>query len=123
MQIIDLIKQLIEKDELNSKSRHAPIIHRRMYLYNVMRRQGMMYERIGKYFNRNHATVIHGLNRYEYLMDVEDPVLLIDIEHYQKLFKEIDGSKKKHNLEEDVRNATTLGGLNIIKRRLENNLY
>jgi len=119
----DLIKKLIKKDGLNTKSRNAPLINRRMYLYNVMRRHGMIYEDIGKYFDRDHATVMHGVRRFEYLIEAKDEMLLTDIKHYQKLFADKDGTKKKYNLEEDVKNATTLGGLNIIKRRLENNLY
>ena len=121
--MLDLIKQLINKDGLDTEARHAPLIHRRMYLYNVMRRHGMIYENIGEYFNRDHATVMHGIKRYKYLMEVKDEVLLTDIEYYQTLFLHKDGTKKEYNLEEDVRKATTLGGLNIIKRRLENNLY
>jgi len=119
----DLIKKLIKKDGLNTKSRNAPLINRRMYLYNLMRRHGMIYEDIGKYFDRDHATVMHGVRRFEYLIEAKDQMLLTDIKHYQKLFADKDGTKKKYNLEEDVKNATTLGGLNIIKRRLENNLY
>ena len=121
--MLDLIKKLIKKDGLNTESRHAPLINRRMYLYNVMRRHGMIYEEIGKYFNRDHATVMHGVRRYKYLMEVKDEVLLTDIEYYQTLFLDKDGTKKEYNLEEDVRKVTTIGGLNIIKRRLDNNLY
>ena len=119
----DLIKQVIKKDGLDGKERFDYLNNKRMYLYYIMRRHGMIYEDIGKYFNRDHATVMHGVKRFEYLIEAKDQMLLTDIEYYQKLFADKDGIKKEYNLEEDVKNATTLGGLNIIKRRLENNLY
>ena len=119
----DLIKKLINKDGLDTKSRHAPLIHRRMYLYNVMRRHGWIYEDIGKFFNRDHASVIHGIKRYKDLIKSNDAMLKVDTEEYEQIFGEIPVPKKTYNLEKDVRKATTINDLDIIKRRLNNNLY
>jgi len=119
----DLIKQVIEKDGLNSKERYSPLIHRRMYMYAIMRKHGMPFQKIGSFFNRNHATIIHGIKRYKDLTKSNDAMLKVDTEEYEQIFGEIPVPKKTYNLEKDVRKATTINDLDIIKRRLNNNLY
>jgi hypothetical protein len=50
-------------------------------------------------------------------------MLKVDTEEYEQIFGEIPVPKERYNLEKDVRKATTIADLNIIKRRLNNNLY
>jgi hypothetical protein len=50
-------------------------------------------------------------------------MLKVDTEEYEQIFGEIPVPKKTYNLEKDVRKATTINDLDIIKRRLDNNLY
>tara|TARA_R110002124_G_scaffold101773_1_gene249573 strand:- start:57 stop:428 length:372 start_codon:yes stop_codon:yes gene_type:complete len=119
----DLIKQVIEKDGLNSRERYSPLIHRRMYMYTIMRKHGMNFQKIGSFFNRNHATIIHGIQRYKDLTKSNDAMLKVDTEEYEQIFGKIPVPKKTYNLEKDVRKATTMADLDIIKRRLNNNLY
>ena len=119
----ELIKQVIEKDGLDKKGRHAPLVNKRIYLYYIMRKHGMPFQKIGSFFNRDHPTVIHGIKRYEALKNSKDAMLKVDIEEYEEIFSEIPVPKKTYNLEKDVRKATTINDLDIIKRRLNNNLY
>jgi len=119
----DLIKQLIKKDGLDTTSRHAPLINRRRYMYTIMRKHGMNFEKIGSFFNRDHATVMHGIKRYKDLTKSNDAMLKVDTEEYEQIFGKIPVPKKTYNLEKDVRKATTIADLDIIKRRLNNNLY
>ena len=119
----ELIKQVIEKDGLNTKDRHAPLVNRRIYLYTIMRKHGMPYQKIGSFFNRDHATVIYGIKRYKDLTKSKDAMLKVDIEEYEQIFGKIPVPKQRYNLEKDVRKATTINDLDIIKRRLNNNLY
>ena len=119
----DLIKQVIEKDGLNSKERYSPLINKRMYMYTIMRKHGMNFQKIGSFFNRNHATIIHGIQRYKDLTKSNDAMLKVDTEEYEQIFGKIPVPKKTYNLEKDVRKATTMADLDIIKRRLNNNLY
>ena len=119
----DLIKQVIEKDGLASKERFSPLINKRMYMFTIMRKHGMNFEKIGSFFNRNHATIIHGIKRYKDLTKYEDEMLKIDTEEYEQVFGKIPVPKKTYNLEKDVRKATTIQDLDIIKRRIDNNLY
>ena len=117
----DLIKQVIEKDGLNSKERYSPLIHRRMYMYSIMRKHGMPFQKICQFFNRNHATIIHGIKRYKDLTKSNDAMLKVDTEEYEQVFGKIPVPKKTYNLEKDVRKATTIQDLNIIKRIIDNN--
>ncbi len=119
----DLIKQVIQKDGLDSKERYSPLINKRMYMYTIMRKHGMNFQKIGSFFNRNHATIIHGIKRYKDLTKSKDVMLKVDTEEYEQIFGEIPVPKERYNLEKDVRKATTIADLNIIKRRLNNNMY
>lgn len=119
----ELIKEIIERDNLDSPNRHATLNNKRIYLYTFMRKQGMSYHNIAKEFNRTHATVIHGLNRYKDLIKSNDAMIKIDTEEYEQIFGNIPVPKPVYNLVKDVRKATTIHDLDIIKRRLKNNMY
>ncbi len=119
----DLIKEVIEKDGLASKERFSPLINKRMYMYTIMRKHGMNFQKIGSFFNRNHATIIHGIKRYKDLTKSKDAMLKVDTEEYEQIFGKIPVPKERYNLEKDVRKATTITDLDIIKRRLDNGMY
>lgn len=119
----ELIKEIIQRDRLDSPERHATLNNKRMYLYTFMRKQGMSYHNIAKEFNRTHATVINGLNRYQDLIKSNDAMIKVDTEEYEQIFSSIPIPKPVYNLVNDVRKATTIYDLDIIKRRLKNNMY
>ena len=119
----DLIKEVIEKDGLASRERFSPLINKRMYMYTIMRKHGMSLQKIGSFFNRDHCTIIHGIKRYKDLTKSKDAMLKVDTEEYEQIFSEIPVPKERYNLEKDVRKATTITDLDIIKRRLDNGMY
>ena len=92
-------------------------------MFNLLRDNGYTFYKIAKLFNLHHATVIHGINRYKDLLKVKDVKLRVDTESYLNAFKNIEAAVVKYNLEKDVRKATTIKDLDIIKRRLENGMY
>tara|TARA_R110000803_G_scaffold106557_2_gene174639 strand:+ start:967 stop:1392 length:426 start_codon:yes stop_codon:yes gene_type:complete len=58
------IEEYITKYNLKSSSRDRESVYMRAYLYAYLRSDSLMtYQQIGKMFNRNHATIIHALNR------------------------------------------------------------
>lgn len=84
----DLLKKitvLIEKDQLDGRSRKQNLKHKRCYLYRKMRDRGMSLQSIGEYFNRDHATVVNGLYIEECLR--KDKIYLKDTEEYDNLFQ------------------------------------
>ena len=119
----DLIKKVqyhIRKDGLKSKCRKPYYIHRRMYLFNLLRNAGVTYNRIAELFDLNHATIIHGIKRYKNLKQTADAFLLLNIADYDTKFKL---HKHEYNLKRDILKATTIRDLKIIKGRTEKQLY
>lgn len=83
------IKQLIEQDDLASKSQKQKHVHRRHYLFYLLReRVGMTLESIGELFNRDHATVIHGINIYKSREEMKDPYMNRDIAEYKEFLQD-----------------------------------
>jgi len=83
------IKQLIERDALASKSQKQKHVHQRHYLFYLLRdRVGMTLESIGELFNRDHSTVIHGINTYKTREEMKDPYMNRDIAQYKELLED-----------------------------------
>jgi hypothetical protein len=66
------VTELINELDLKSKCRKRELVYTRNILYKHLRNKGMSLQAIGKQFNRDHATVLFGLNQYERLCGYED---------------------------------------------------
>lgn len=66
------VTELIDELDLKSKSRKRELVYTRNILYKHLRNKGMSLKAIGKTFNRDHATVLFGLNQYETLINYDD---------------------------------------------------
>ena len=83
------IKQLIERDGLASESQKQKHVHQRHYLFYLLKeRVGMTLESIGELFNRDHATVIHGIKMYKTREELKDPYMNRDIAEYKEFLKD-----------------------------------
>ena len=61
--IVDIIRAY----QLNTPSRKQEIVSKRYYLYNYMyENRNMTTTMIGQYFNRDHSTVVHGIQEHKY---------------------------------------------------------
>jgi len=61
--IVDIIREY----QLNTPSRKQEIVSKRYYLYNYMyENRHMTTTMIGHYFNRDHSTVVHGIQEHKY---------------------------------------------------------
>ena len=73
--ILDVFK--IEEYQVFSKTRIREVVHARFmcywYLYNST---NLTLGSIGKMFNRDHATVLHGLKKDREWTDIKDPIHL-----------------------------------------------
>ena len=118
--MIELIKEIIEQDGLAKKNRKREIIHRRIYLFQALRKDGYTLKRIGDLFNMHHASILHGLNTYQNLIDTKDKQLKLDVEYYELLLK---NNKPNVDLHNEIREAKNLNDLRIIQQRLTNKLY
>ena len=70
---IEEIKEYICTEGLDVKSRKREIVYRRIYLFRYLKQmEGMSLISIGKMFNRDHSTVIHGLRTFDNVKLYED---------------------------------------------------
>jgi chromosomal replication initiation ATPase DnaA len=86
-EFLEKVMELISNDDLNVPSRSQHKSHRRYYLYKKMRDMGLTYEKIGEYFGRDHATIIHGVKKHELYTELNDSKYLKDTEYYDNLFQ------------------------------------
>ena len=65
---------IIESFQLNTKSRREDVAYKRYYLYNFLyNHRHMTFSMIGKFFNRDHSSVIHGMREHQYWYGKKDP--------------------------------------------------
>ena len=58
-------KEMIEKYELDSKSRKRENVWRRAIITHELRSLNWSFESIGLLFNRDHSTMVHSKRRYD----------------------------------------------------------
>lgn len=79
------IQSIIERDDLSSPSRKRHLVHKRAHLFVQLRKAGFTLKDIGQLFNRDHSAVHYWINKYEYLLSVNDKILLNDIKEYDNI--------------------------------------
>lgn len=100
-QLIERVKEAIERDDLASPNRQQQFHYRRIFLYALLRKHGVNLSNSGKLFNRNHSTIINGLRIYDQIR--KDSVFLSYVESYHREFSEFyHVNTKTWNLEEEV---------------------
>lgn len=118
--MIELIKQIIEQDGLANKNRKREVVYRRFYLFRKLREDGQSLKGIGKLFNMNHATILHGLRTYQNLIDVNDKCFKQDTEYYRLL---LSLEHPELDLRKEIKEARNLVDLRKIQSRIKNNFY
>ena len=68
----DVVLNYINTNGLNTPSRHREHVYRRAILMTFLRERGLSLNQIGRMFNRDHATVLHGIKIYEAQKSYED---------------------------------------------------
>jgi hypothetical protein len=123
-QTIEKVKTIIERDELNSKTRKQEIVYKRAYLMHVLRCQHMTFYKIGDLFNLDHSTAVYQCKMVDrYLNEIKDPVYINLIQEYLEEFEDIKHIKVEYNLAEDVLQCRNLHDIKIIKKRIRENKY
>jgi hypothetical protein len=93
MTLTNKVKALIKARSLNTKSRRQIKVYTRFVLYNLLREEGYSFPEIGRMFNRDHSSILHGLKAYKDLQKYED---------FQKLETDIIESLSLNQLEYDI---------------------
>ena len=121
--MIERIQQIIEEQNLMEKSKPRYLVHRRWYLFGLLRKHGIRLERIGEMFNLSHSTVIHGINQAKYYEDRNDKLFLMDTLKLQEEFAGKEIIYQQRNLIEDIENCTSMYHLSLVQARIKNNQY
>ncbi len=121
---IEKVKELIQRDNLDSKDRHRDLIYKRSYLYSILRDEGWHLSKIGRLFNRNHATVINALNLHDNYFG-KDKIYDRMIKEYLTIFgKQItDIDYDKPTIYQDIMDCHNTTALGIIKQRIKDGYY
>ncbi len=116
------IKNIITINELDSSSRKRENVYRRFFLYNELRSMSEFksLKWIGKLFNRDHSSVVHGLSVHDILTEIKDPMYnQIKTEMNSALgHKRIDKNKI---LRDRIKSCKSLHDMNRIKQLVETN--
>ena len=116
MEIIQQVKELIQIDRLDSKDRYRDMIYKRSYLYAILREEGWHLSKIGRLFNRNHATVINALKVHDAFYG-RDKIYMRNVKHYDLIFRPII-EVQKDTIFDDVMNCHNTTALKIIKDKI-----
>ena len=120
---IEQVKEYIESEGLNGRSRDQFYVFRRHYLcYALYRTQELTLGEIGALFNRDHSTVLNSIRKHEELQN--DKLYKKKIESCVQLMAEpLIFSRQKRNIFEDVAKATNYEKLRRIRRWLNEGRY
>lgn len=120
---IEQVKEYIESEGLNQRSREQFYVFRRHYLcYALYRTQELTLSEIGSIFNRDHSTVLHSIRKHEELKN--DRLYQKKIESCIQLMSEpLTFSRQRRNIFEDIAKATNYEKLRRIRRWLNEGRY
>ena len=122
--VVEKVKELILQDDLATKSRQRGRIYKRSYLYAILREEGWHLSKIGRLFNRNHATVINALKIHDAFYG-KDKIYDRCIKEYDSIFKpnfdEVIVSKDA--IFQDIMNCHNTTELRLIKERIVKGWY
>lgn len=81
---ISNIRDLIDMYELKKVCRKQDIIFKRYYLYDQLRQANYSLTAIGTIFNKNHASVLHGIRMHDIFTKSKDKVYKMYTEDIRK---------------------------------------
>jgi hypothetical protein len=118
------IKELIQRDNLDSKDRYRDMIYKRSYLYAILRDEGWHLSKIGRLFNRNHSTVINALKIHDQFFGNDklyDRTIRQYVNELGKFSIQID--EDKPTIFQDIINCHNTTALAIIKQKIKDGYY
>lgn len=117
--MIETIEQIIKEHKLDRKSRHRTKIYQRAYLYSILSTQGINSIQIGRMFNRDHATVLHGIKIHKMFIKKD----FIYNEAIKSIVMHLENVKEPVCIYQDIYGCKSFRMLNLIKSRIASNYY
>ena len=121
--MIKRIEEIIEEQNLREKTRYRYLVHRRWFLFVILRKHGIKFQRIAEMFDLNHSTIIYGISMAEFFEKQQDELFLLDTMELQKEFAGKEIIFVQRDLKEDILKCDSMGDLSLVQCRLKNNQY
>lgn len=122
-EMIERAYELIERDNLKTKSRKREIVYRRHYMMYFLRHCGFTFAQVGKVFDTDHSRAIYGYNCHVNMIHVNDKVYKTQINEYTKELQNFEHKIKSRDLFIDVEKCKNLDSLKRIKRWMDEGRY
>jgi len=122
--MIEKIKYMIELHNLISTKRSRGIVYKRYYLFSELKKLGLNLSEIGRMLEKDHVTVMHGLNvdnQFQNCDKIYDDAIA-ELKYY--LYPgQAPIELPKYSIFEDVIKCNNTTDLRIIKERIANDQY
>ena len=119
--MIDKIKEIIQEYDLASKSRDRDKVYHRAYFYSLLREEGWHLSKIGRLFNRNHATIINALKIHDNYYG-KDKIYMRYIKQFEDIFR-ASVEVPKETIFQDIMNCHNTTQLRLIKDKIVKGWY
>jgi hypothetical protein len=122
--MIEKIKYMIELHNLISTKRSRAIVYKRYYLFSELKKLGFNLSEIGRMLEKDHVTVMHGLNvdnQFQNCDKIYDDIIAPIKDYLYPSDRPVE--LPKYSIFEDVIKCNTTTDLRIIKERIANDQY
>ena len=119
--VVEKVKELIQEDELHLADRYRDKVYKRAYLYSILREEGWHLSKIGRLFNRTHASIINALKVHDNYYG-NDKIYMRHVKYYDQIFRPI-VELQKDSIFDDVMNCHNTTQLRMIKEKILANGY
>lgn len=131
MNRLEKINYIIDRYGLKEKTRRRDVIFKRYFIYNELRNYGMSLTMIGEIFEKNHATILHGLRVHKDMLSYRDVDYIAETSAIQTQLEGLDfpnagnffRRNRYYDLREDLLAAKNFVQFKRIQRRLKMGFY
>ena len=87
--LIDRINEIIETENLRERTKKPTKVHRRWFLFSLLRNKGVIFQKIGDMFGMDHATILYGVRQVEIYKKAKDEFYLMDTADLEEIFNNL----------------------------------
>ena len=116
-QIIEYIKE----NNLDKRTREREYVYRRMFLCDLLRKQGLTFQAIADIFKLTHATIIHNISTHKHFVKMGDSIYTFHVQQEIDIF--IPKLELKRDIFKDILEVNNTTDLMAIKQRILDNEY
>ena len=117
---IQNVVEVVNKYDLKRKCRKHEVLYPRYYIYSLLRNANYSLSAIGRIFDKDHASVLHGIRMHQNFSELNDKLY---IELTERVREEIVVQPQSVDLKQEILKCNTIKQLNVIKYQILNNFY